>query len=242
MPAGTTDLRVATVQKQGDIVLFTLAGQLSSAAQLLQVGTAKAWRHDDRLFCPHTTASAPKLQGCALSACFQTHLRFASPKWTQHISQMRWEVFDELAALLVSRLFNLLHSPTLAWQSNFTSSNRPLSALPRVFAQHLQTMSASSDLVAALPPTAAQQLQTLAGTAATIDQNPNTPATLAALANPIDAVALINSMSQLSSAAAAPADEAAAPPTAQAPTSGAMSASPLTLAVAASVLLVAALL
>jgi hypothetical protein len=28
---------VATVQKQGDIVLMTLAGQLSSANQLLQV-------------------------------------------------------------------------------------------------------------------------------------------------------------------------------------------------------------
>jgi hypothetical protein len=37
VPAGTTDLRVATVQKQGDIVLMTLAGQMSSAAQLLQV-------------------------------------------------------------------------------------------------------------------------------------------------------------------------------------------------------------
>lgn len=37
VPAGTTDLRVATVQQQGDIVLITLAGQLSSAAQLIQV-------------------------------------------------------------------------------------------------------------------------------------------------------------------------------------------------------------
>lgn len=37
VPAGTTELRVATVQKQGDIVLMTLAGQMSSAAQLLQV-------------------------------------------------------------------------------------------------------------------------------------------------------------------------------------------------------------
>lgn len=37
VPAGTTELRVATVQRQGDIVLMTLAGQLSSAAQLLQV-------------------------------------------------------------------------------------------------------------------------------------------------------------------------------------------------------------
>lgn len=37
VPAGTTDLRVATVQQQGDIVFITLAGQLSSAAQLIQV-------------------------------------------------------------------------------------------------------------------------------------------------------------------------------------------------------------
>jgi hypothetical protein len=37
VPAGTTELRLATVQKQGETVLFTLAGQLSSADQLLKV-------------------------------------------------------------------------------------------------------------------------------------------------------------------------------------------------------------
>jgi hypothetical protein len=42
VPAGTSQLRIATVQKQGDIVLMTLAGQLSSAAQLLQVRSGSA--------------------------------------------------------------------------------------------------------------------------------------------------------------------------------------------------------
>lgn len=40
VPAGTTELRMATVQKQGETVLFTLAGQLSSADQLLKVRVA----------------------------------------------------------------------------------------------------------------------------------------------------------------------------------------------------------
>lgn len=107
----------------------------------------------------------------------------------------------------------------------------------------LQTMTASAELKAALTPEVAQQLTDLAANGAAIDQNPNTPNTLAALANPIDAVALINSMAQLS--AAAPAVEAAqgpAPAAAPAPaSSGALSASPV-LAAVASVLLVAALL
>lgn len=103
-------------------------------------------------------------------------------------------------------------------------------------------MSANDDLKAALPAASAQQLIDLAANGAAIDQNPNTPAALAALSNPIDAVALLNSMAQLS--AASPAAPAAAPAPAPAPApaqSSALSASPV-LAAVASILLVAALL
>jgi hypothetical protein len=101
-------------------------------------------------------------------------------------------------------------------------------------------MSANDDLKAALPAASAQQLIDLAANGAAIDQNPNIPAALAALSNPIDAVALLNSMAQLS--AASPAAPAAAPAPVPAPAqSSALSASPV-LAAVASILLVAALL
>jgi hypothetical protein len=102
----------------------------------------------------------------------------------------------------------------------------------------LQTMVGSQELMAALAPASATQLQSLAANRAAIDANPNTANILAALANPVDAVALINSMAELS--AASPAAPAAAAP-APAPTNSALSASPV-LAAVASVLLVAALL
>jgi len=93
-----------------------------------------------------------------------------------------------------------------------------------------------------LPASATQQLQDLAASASTIDQNPNTPNTLAALANPIDAVALINTMTQLSAASPeAPVEQPAAAPAPAPAQSGVLSASPV-LAAVASVLLVAALL
>jgi hypothetical protein len=101
----------------------------------------------------------------------------------------------------------------------------------------LQAMAGSQELVAALAPATAEQLKSLAANGAAIDANPNTANILAGLANPIDAVALINNMAQLS--AASPAAPAAAP--APAPKNSALSASPV-LAAVASVLLVAALL
>jgi hypothetical protein len=108
-------------------------------------------------------------------------------------------------------------------------------------------MAASTEVKAALTPEVAQQLTDLAANGASIDSNPNTPNALAALANPIDVVALINSMAQLS--AAAPAVEAAqgpAPAAAPAPapaSSGTLSASASpVLAAVASILLLAALL
>lgn len=103
-----------------------------------------------------------------------------------------------------------------------------------------QTMVASPELMSALSPAAVSQLQTLAANGASVDLNPNTPAALAALANPIDANALINTMQQLSAAAPVVAPMAAPAP-APAAKSGALSASPV-LAAVASVLLVAALL
>lgn len=99
-------------------------------------------------------------------------------------------------------------------------------------------MVGSQELMAALVPATAEQLQTLAASGAAIDANPNTANILAALTNPIDAVALINNMAQLSAASpVAPAGSAPAP----APTNSVLSASPV-LAAVASVLLVAALL
>lgn len=106
-------------------------------------------------------------------------------------------------------------------------------------------MAASPELAGALTPEQSSQLSTLAANGASIDANPNTPAALAALANPIDAVALMNSMAQLSAASPAAAVEpapVAAPAPAPAATSGALAASSPVLAAVASILLVAALL
>lgn len=104
-------------------------------------------------------------------------------------------------------------------------------------------MAASPELAGALTPEQSSQLNTLAANGPSIDANPNTPAALAALANPIDAVALMNSMAQLSAASPAaivgPASVAAPAPAAS---SGALAASSPVLAAVASALLVAALL
>jgi hypothetical protein len=104
-------------------------------------------------------------------------------------------------------------------------------------------MAASPELAGTLTPEQTAQLNTLVANGATIDANPNTPNTLAALANPIDAVALMNSMAQLSAASpAAAVDPAPVAAPAPAATSGALAASSPVFAAVASVLLVAALL